>query len=93
MPKIIESFLSIFKSSVSGGYDMGRVLAFKTMTTFSAMFIYTTLKNPHIPVNWVEVGGGYAAVMAGCVAFIGGKEYALAKANSLGGGRPGCDPQ
>lgn len=82
MPKWLKTIGSMFCDS-TGHLDMGRVLAFKTMTAFSVAFLYVTFKNPHVAVNWTEVGTGYGAVMVGCVAFIGGKEYALSKANSI----------
>jgi hypothetical protein len=79
-----KKLLSIFCSS-SGMPDMGRILAFKTMSVVSGGFIYSLIENPHAPINWTELGTGYGVIMAGCVAFIGGKEIAVAKANAING--------
>jgi hypothetical protein len=79
--KAINSFLSIFKSS-TGNYDMGRILAFKCVTAFSAAFLWSVFRLQAVP-NWTELGGGYALVMGGAMAFIAGKEVAIAKAGSI----------
>lgn len=77
----IGTLLSIFESS-TGKPDMGRILAFKCVTCFSVAFLYAVFKL-HIVPNWTELGGGYALVMGGAMAFIAGKEIAIAKAGSI----------
>lgn len=82
----LDKLLSIFKSS-SGNYDMGRILAFKCVTCFSAAFLWSVFKLGDTP-NWTELGGGYALVMGGAMAFIAGKEVAIAKAGAISATQP-----
>lgn len=79
--RLFNSFMSIFKSS-TGNYDMGRILGFKCVSCFSAAFLYAVFRLHQVP-NWTELGGGYALVMGGAMAFIAGKEVAIAKAGSI----------
>jgi hypothetical protein len=65
---------------------MGRILSFKVITIFSVTFAWSVFHN-HQVINWTEAGAGFAAVMAGCVAFIAGKEVAIGKANVLNGAK------
>jgi hypothetical protein len=78
--KAFNAIAQIFKNP-SGTFDLGRIMAFKCLSCFSAALLWEAFKL-HQSINYSELGVGYAAVMAGAGAFIGAKDIAVAKANA-----------
>jgi hypothetical protein len=78
--KLFSALAQVFKNP-SGTFDLGRIMAAKSLSAYSVAFLYSVFELHQVP-EWSNLGIGYAAVMAGAGAFIGAKDIAVAKANS-----------
>jgi hypothetical protein len=78
--KAFNAIAQIFKNP-SGTFDLGRIMAAKSLGAYSVAFLYSVFRLHQVP-DWSALGVGYAAVMAGAGAFIGAKDIAVAKANA-----------
>lgn len=78
--KFFSALAQVFKNP-SGTFDLGRIMAAKSLSAYSVAFLYSVFELHQVP-DWSALGVGYAAVMAGAGAFIGAKDIAVARANS-----------
>jgi hypothetical protein len=65
----------------NGLWDFGRLAAFHVITAYTFAFLYALVWLQKVP-DWSNLGIGYAAVLAGAVGLIAGKDIAVAKANA-----------
>lgn len=60
-------------------WDIARITALWAVLSYSGAFLYALIELDKVP-DWSSLGIGYAAVLAGAVAFVAGKDVATAKA-------------
>lgn len=75
------SFIAQLFRGPNGNYDLGRLLGAKSVSAYTACFLWSVLKIGAVP-DWSSLGVGYAAVMAGAGALICAKDLGVAKANA-----------
>ncbi len=63
-------------------WDIARMTALWAVLSYSFAFLYALIWLQKVP-DWSALGVGYAAVLAGAVTFVAGKDIAIAKANSV----------
>jgi hypothetical protein len=81
-------FLAQLFKGPNGNWDFGRLAAFHVITAYTFAFLYALVWLGKVP-GWTDLGAGYAAVLAGAVALIAGKDIGVAKANAAQtGGTP-----
>lgn len=80
----LGSFLGAVFKGPNGCWDFGRLAGFHVITAYTFAFLYALVWLGKVP-SWTDLGTGYAAVMAGSVALIAGKDIAVAKANATQG--------
>jgi hypothetical protein len=59
--------------------------------SYSGAFLYALIHLGKVP-DWSSLGVGYAAVLAGAVAFVAGKDVSAAKASATAAAAPGALP-
>jgi hypothetical protein len=74
-------FRDILKDIGNRSWDIARLCALWAVFSYSFAFLWALIKLGKVP-DWSSLGIGYAAVLAGAVAFVGGKDIANAKANA-----------
>jgi hypothetical protein len=74
-------FADIFKSVGNTHWDIARFTAMWAVLSYSFAFLYALIRLEKVP-DWSALGIGYAAVLAGAVAFVAGKDIGVAKANA-----------
>jgi hypothetical protein len=62
-------------------WDIARMTALWAVLSYSFAFLYALIVLEKVP-DWSALGVGYAAVLAGAVAFVAGKDISTAKANA-----------
>ena len=62
-------------------WDIARFTALWAVFSYSFAFLYALIWLHKVP-DWSALGIGYAAVLAGAVAFVAGKDISTAKANA-----------
>lgn len=82
--KALGSFLANVFKGPTGDWDFGRLAAFHVITAYTCAFLYALIWLRSVP-DWASLGTGYAAVLAGAVALIAGKDIAVAKAHATQG--------
>jgi hypothetical protein len=60
-------------------WDIARLTALWAVLSYSFAFLYALIALQKVP-DWSALGIGYAAVLAGAVAFVAGKDISTAKA-------------
>lgn len=68
-------------------WDIARLTALWAVLSYSFAFLYALIWLKNVP-DWSALGVGYAAVLAGAVAFVAGKDIATAKANATAPAMP-----
>lgn len=71
----------ILKDIGNRSWDIARLCALWAVGSYSFAFLYALIWLGKVP-DWSSLGVGFAAVLAGAVAFVGGKDIAAAKANA-----------
>jgi hypothetical protein len=74
-------FSDIFKGIGNSHWDIARLTAMWAVLSYSGAFLYALIVLGKVP-DWSSLGIGYAAVLAGAVAFVAGKDIGVAKANA-----------
>jgi hypothetical protein len=77
----MKSFFSQMFRGPNGNWDIGRIMGAKSLSAYSAAFLWSIFKLHQVP-DWASLGTGYAMVMAGAGALIGLKDIAVAKATT-----------
>lgn len=72
-------------------WDIARLCALWAVLSYSGAFLYALIALKKVP-DWSSLGVGYAAVLAGAVAFVAGKDVAVAKANATSAAAPDEKP-
>lgn len=62
-------------------WDIARMTALWAVMSYSFAFLWALIWLHNVP-EWSALGVGYAAVLAGAVAFVAGKDISSAKANA-----------
>ena len=75
----MKFFTDIFKGIGNAHWDIARLTAMWAVLSYSFAFIYALVVLKKVP-DWSSLGIGYAAVLAGAVAFVAGKDIGTAKA-------------
>ena len=79
---VVSNFIhDILKGIGNRSWDIARLCALWAVASYSFAFLWALIKLQKVP-DWSALGIGYAAVLAGAVAFVGGKDIAAAKANA-----------
>jgi hypothetical protein len=68
-------------------WDIARLTALWAVLSYSFAFLYALMWLKNVP-DWSALGVGYAAVLAGAVAFVAGKDISTAKANATPSAAP-----
>lgn len=74
-------FSDIFKGIGNSHWDIARLTAMWAVLSYSGAFLYALIGLGKVP-DWSSLGIGYAAVLAGAVTFVAGKDLGVAKANA-----------
>lgn len=74
-------FHDILKGIGNRSWDIARLCALWAVFSYSAAFLYALIYLGKVP-DWSSLGIGYAAVLAGAVAFVAGKDVSAAKATA-----------
>jgi len=69
----------IFAGIGNTHWDIARLTALWAVLSYSFAFLYALIVLGKVP-DWSSLGIGYAAVLAGAVAFVAGKDIGTAKA-------------
>lgn len=77
----MKFFHDILKGIGNQSWDIARLCALWAVFSYSVAFLYALIRLHNVP-DWSSLGVGYAAVLAGAVAFVAGKDVARAKANA-----------
>lgn len=72
-------FQDILKGIGNRSWDIARLCALWAVLSYSGAFLYALIGLGKVP-DWSSLGVGYAAVLAGAVAFVAGKDVSAAKA-------------
>lgn len=62
-------------------WDIARMTALWAVASYSFAFLWALIWLHNVP-DWSSLGVGFAAVLAGAVAFVAGKDISSAKANA-----------
>lgn len=62
-------------------WDIARMTALWAVLSYSFAFLWALIRLQKVP-DWSSLGVGYAAVLAGAVAFVAGKDISSAKATA-----------
>lgn len=71
----------IFAGVGNHHWDIARMTAMWAVLSYSFAFLWALIRLHNVP-DWSALGVGYAAVLAGAVAFVAGKDISTAKANA-----------
>jgi hypothetical protein len=71
----------ILKGIGNRSWDIARLCALWAVLSYSGAFLYALIVLEKVP-DWSSLGIGFAAVLAGAVAFVAGKDVAGAKASA-----------
>lgn len=74
-------FRDILMGIGNNHWDIARATAMWAVFSYSFAFLYALIVLKKVP-DWSALGVGYAAVLAGAVAFVAGKDIGVAKANA-----------
>lgn len=77
----MKVFRDILMGIGNNHWDIARFTAMWAVLSFSFAFLYALIWLQKVP-DWSSLGIGYAAVLGGAVAFVAGKDIAVAKANA-----------
>jgi hypothetical protein len=77
----VNFFQDILQGIGNRHWDIARICALWAVLSYSAAFLYALIYLGKVP-DWSSLGVGYAAVLAGAVAFVAGKDVSAAKANA-----------
>lgn len=77
----MKFFSDVFKGIGNNHWDIARLTALWAVLSYSFAFLYALIVLKKVP-DWSALGIGYAAVLAGAVAFVAGKDIGVAKANA-----------
>lgn len=72
-------------------WDIARFTAMWAVLSYSFAFLYALIWLQKVP-DWSALGIGYAAVLGGAVAFVAGKDIAVAKANATAAATDAAKP-
>jgi hypothetical protein len=75
----------LFQGIGNSHWDIARMTAMWAVLSYSFAFLYALIWLQKVP-DWSSLGIGYASVLAGAVAFVAGKDMAVAKANATTAG-------
>jgi hypothetical protein len=81
----MKFFADILKGIGNNHWDIARLAGLWAVLSYSFAFLYALIVLEKVP-DWSALGIGYAAVLAGAVAFVAGKDIAGAKANATTAG-------
>ena len=71
----------IFAGLGNHHWDIARMTALWAVLSYSFAFLWALIWLHNVP-DWSSLGVGFAAVLAGAVAFVAGKDISTAKANA-----------
>jgi hypothetical protein len=77
----VRFFRDILMGIGNTHWDIARATAMWAVFSYSFAFLYALIRLEKVP-DWSALGIGYAAVLAGAVAFVAGKDIGVAKANA-----------
>jgi hypothetical protein len=77
----VKFFRDILMGIGNNHWDIARATAMWAVFSYSFAFLYALIRLEKVP-DWSALGVGYAAVLGGAVAFVAGKDIAVAKANA-----------
>jgi hypothetical protein len=77
----VRFFRDILMGIGNNHWDIARATAMWAVFSYSFAFLYALIRLEKVP-DWSALGIGYAAVLGGAVAFVAGKDIAVAKANA-----------
>lgn len=77
----MKVFSDLFKGLGNNHWDVARLTAVWAVASYSFAFLWALIRLHNVP-DWSALGVGYAAVLAGAVAFVAGKDISSAKANA-----------
>jgi hypothetical protein len=77
----VRLFSDLFKGLGNSHWDVARMTAVWAVLSYSFAFLWALMWLHNVP-EWSALGVGYAAVLAGAVAFVAGKDISSAKANA-----------
>jgi hypothetical protein len=75
----VTFFRDMLKGIGNAHWDIARITALWAVLSYSGAFLYALIALKKVP-DWSSLGVGYAAVLAGAVAFVAGKDISTAKA-------------
>jgi hypothetical protein len=75
----VSFFQDLLKGIGNRSWDIARICALWAVLSYSGAFLYALIALKKVP-DWSSLGIGYAAVLAGAVAFVAGKDVSSAKA-------------
>jgi hypothetical protein len=77
----VKFFRDVLMGLGNNHWDIARATALWAVLSYSFAFLYALIALHNVP-DWSALGVGYAAVLAGAVAFVAGKDISTAKANA-----------
>lgn len=77
----MKFFKDVFMGIGNNHWDVARATAVWAIASYSFAFLYALIVLKKVP-DWSALGVGYAAVLAGAVAFVAGKDISTAKAKA-----------